>query len=304
MTVAYGTVCLDRTYSLPHLPQSGGYVEMLSERVSLGGEAANTAAAIRRWGGEVVLVGNPLGVGEEAEMLALLLHAHALQDAVLPHGDHPAPVCHIMVTPDGERTMFGRGFAEMETRGDPSLAPMRQGDWFTSDPNHGALARKALLSAHESGMRTYALDFIRDNEQLATGCFWQSSTSWVGERGRLHANQLWLESWVAKHDCTAILTDGRHGFLLGDRTTGVRQFPAWPIEGVVDSTGAGDVFRAGMLFGLDQGWPLLDCLKFAAAAGALNCQGFGALGGLTDRSAVDELVASNPVTAAMYAEGV
>ncbi len=304
MTVAYGTVCLDRTYSLPRLPEPGGYVEMLSERVSLGGEAANTAAAIRRWGGEVVLVGNPLGAGDEAELLALLLQANELGDAILPKGDHLAPVCHIMVTPDGERTMFGRGFAEMESRGDPSLAPMNPGDWFTADPNHGALARKALLTAHENGMRTYALDFVRDDEQLPPGCFWQSSTSWVGKRGETNTNRRSLEAWITKHDCTAVLTDGRDGFLLGDRAKGVRHFPAWPIEGVVDSTGAGDVFRAGMLFGLDLGWPQVDCLKFASAAAALNCQGLGALGNLTDRPTVEALVASSPQIAGAYAERV
>jgi hypothetical protein len=177
---------------------------------------------------------------------------------------------------------------------------MGAGDWFTADPNHGALARRAVVTAHEAGMRTYALDFIRDDEQLPHGCFWQSSTSWVGQRGDLESNTRWLEAWITKHACTAVLTDGRDGFLLGDRSKGVRRFPAWPIDGVVDSTGAGDVFRAGMLFGLDLGWPLVECLKFAASAGALSCQGFGALGGLTGRSTVEALVASQPETAATY----
>jgi sugar/nucleoside kinase (ribokinase family) len=304
MTVAYGTVCLDRTYSLPRLPKPGGYVEMLSERVSLGGEAANTAAAIRRWGGDVTLVGNPLGSGEEAELLALLLGANGLDDAILPHGDHLAPVCHIMVTPDGERTMFGRGFADMESRGDPSLAPMSRGDWFTADPNHGALARRAVVAAHNAGMGAYALDFIRDDERLPPGCFWQSSTSWVGQRGNMEANRQWLVNWIARHGCTAILTDGGDGFHVGDRSRGVRHLPAWPIGGVVDSTGAGDVFRAGVLFGLDQKWPLVECLKFAAAAGALNCQGLGAIGGLTGRSEVEALVEAHPETAAVYEEAV
>jgi sugar/nucleoside kinase (ribokinase family) len=64
------------------------------------------------------------------------------------------------------------------------------------------------------------------------------------------------------------------------------------------------VFRAGVLFGLDQGWPLADCLRFAAAAGALNCRGYGAIGGLTDRSEVETLVASQPEVAKRYDEAV
>ena len=304
MTVAYGTVCLDRTYLLPSLPELGRYVEMLGERVSLGGEAANTAAAIRRWGGEMTLVGNPVGSGPEAELLVALLAKEGLQDAVLPAGNHPAPVCHIMVTPDGERTMFGRGFAEMEQRGDPSLAPMVAGDWFTADPNHGALARRALPTAAERGMKTYALDFVRSDEQLPAGGYWQSSTDWVGTRGDADANRTWLEAWVERHDVTAILTDGSFGFLVARRSQGVAYFPSWPNEGVVDSTGAGDVFRAGMLFGLDQGWELGECLKYAAAAAALNCRGYGAIGGLTDRASVEALIAAWPDVAQTYDEAV
>ena len=300
MTVVYGTMCLDVTYRLPSLPPKGGYVEMLSEHAALGGEAANTAAAIRRWGGEAVLVGNPIGRGDQADRLAGMLADSGLEDAIYPAGDFSAPVCHIMVTPDGERTMFGRGFAEMETRGDPSLAPMRAGDWFTADPNHGVLARQALRMAHERGMKVYALDFVRDDDEFPRGCFWQSSTSWVGKIGDRDGNARWLESWVARRGCTAVLTDGADGFLFGDPVKGVRHFPAWPVEGVVDSTGAGDVFRAGMLFGLDQDWPLLECLKFASAAAALSTRAVGAIAGITDRAKVEGLITEHPDLAEVY----
>ena len=40
---------------------------------------------------------------------------------------------------------------------------------------------------------------------------------------------------------------------------------------VVDTTGAGDIFHAGFIYGLLQGWPLERQLDFACAAAALNC---------------------------------
>lgn len=49
---------------------------------------------------------------------------------------------------------------------------------------------------------------------------------------------------------------------------------------VVDSTGAGDVFHAGTIYGLLQGWPTPEVLRFAAAAAALKCEKLGGRSGI------------------------
>jgi sulfofructose kinase len=49
---------------------------------------------------------------------------------------------------------------------------------------------------------------------------------------------------------------------------------------VVDSTGAGDIFHAGSIYGLLQGWPVEDTLRFAAAAAALKCTQLGGRPGI------------------------
>lgn len=40
---------------------------------------------------------------------------------------------------------------------------------------------------------------------------------------------------------------------------------------VVDRTGAGDSFRAGIVYGLLQCWPAVECVRFACATAALIC---------------------------------
>ena len=49
---------------------------------------------------------------------------------------------------------------------------------------------------------------------------------------------------------------------------------------VVDTTGAGDIFRAGFIYGLLQDWPLERQLDFSCAAAAMNCMAQGARGGI------------------------
>jgi sugar/nucleoside kinase (ribokinase family) len=60
-----------------------------------------------------------------------------------------------------------------------------------------------------------------------------------------------------------VVTRGSHGALAiqgGVRT----EVPAEPIETVVDTTGAGDLFAAGFLSGLAEGRPIADCLTMGA----------------------------------------
>lgn len=52
--------------------------------------------------------------------------------------------------------------------------------------------------------------------------------------------------------------------------------PAYPVQ-VEDSTGAGDVFRAGFIYGVLAGWEVARVLQFANAAAAVSCTRLGAL---------------------------
>lgn len=49
---------------------------------------------------------------------------------------------------------------------------------------------------------------------------------------------------------------------------------------VVDTTGAGDVFHGGFIYGLLRDWDLLDILRFANAAAALKCRSLGGRKGI------------------------
>jgi sugar/nucleoside kinase (ribokinase family) len=61
---------------------------------------------------------------------------------------------------------------------------------------------------------------------------------------------------------------------------------------VVDTTGAGDVFHAGFIYGLLQEWSLERQLDFACAAAALNCTAKGARGGIREVEHVHALMAN------------
>jgi len=298
----FGTICLDRLRRVPTLPAPGGYVEVQDEVTLLGGEAANTANALHTWGDPVKLCGNALGGGIEGELLASLLRERTLEASVagLPPEQPSTPVCDIYITPNGERTMFGRGFSAMEPEVTRDSLPLKAGKWFTAEPNMECASRQAARLAHAAGMRTYLMDFIREDDPVMPGSFWQSSTDWAGYRNNAQRNVQWVEEFVARTGCFAILSDGPNGFVAGSREYPVRSYAPFPAPKVVDTTGAGDLFRAGMLHGLSRGWSLPECLRFAAVAGCLKCQSLGATTYVPSEAEIAAHIAANPTVARQY----
>ena len=74
------------------------------------------------------------------------------------------------------------------------------------------------------------------------------------------------------------VTGGTRGSLTWSGSNAIHQ-PAFPVT-AVDSTGAGDVFHGGYLFGLLQGWGFPAVLSFAAALAALKCTRLGGRNGI------------------------
>ncbi len=302
MIVVFGTICIDRIRRVPHLPSTGGYVEITEEIDLLGGEAANTATALRSWGADVSLYGNALGSGPDGEILRRLIAKQGLivENVRTTLEEPAAPVCDIYVTPDGDRTMFGKNFSIMES--DLSVVPIShtEGNWFTAEPNMQTLSREAAVRAHQAGMNLYLMDFIGSNEPIPPGSFWQCSTDWAGTRNNTQKNVAWVQDWVAQYGCFAILSDGPNGFVAGSSERPVRAYPPYPAPLVVDTTGAGDMFRAGMLFGLDQNWPIEKCLQFASAAGCLKCRALGATTDVPSVAEVQHHIESNSYVSQQY----
>jgi adenosine kinase len=66
----------------------------------------------------------------------------------------------------------------------------------------------------------------------------------------------------------------------------VTQVPGVAAQAVLDPTGCGDAFRGGLLYGLEQGWPLVRCVALGNRLGALKIAHRGGQNHTVDRSAL------------------
>ena len=289
--IVYGTVCLDLLWRVEALPPPGGYVEILEEQKAIGGEAANTAIALDRWGVKVALVGNALGEDENGRLTRELFARDAPRvdlRFVATDVTTETPYCVCMSTPDGQRTMFGHRFADLQCPPlDPDLAGSSR--WFTAEPNAYASGVRACLYAAERGLSVLPMDFARETAINRVAALVVTSSEHVGRSLPGEELAVFAAQVRDMDGPTTIVTYGERGCFLAERgRNDVRHISAYVAPSVVDTTGSGDIFRAGLLYGCLQEWDLERIVRFASAAAALNCDVMGGWGGVRT---LDEIAA-------------
>jgi sugar/nucleoside kinase (ribokinase family) len=102
-----------------------------------------------------------------------------------------------------------------------------------------------------------------------------------------------LRKLRARHDGLLVVTVGARGAIAleGDR---LHRVPAFEVE-ATDTTGSGDVFRGGFIYGLLNGWPVERTLRFANAAAAASCTRLGAINGAPGVEETQRLVDHGPI---------
>jgi len=85
----------------------------------------------------------------------------------------------------------------------------------------------------------------------------------------------------------AVVKRGEKGCLIAQRDE-LTKIRAYPVEHVVDTTGAGDCFAAGFLWALSENISLAECGRFACAAASCSVEHVGATSGVTSLAQVME----------------
>jgi len=268
--IVYGTVCLDRFL-----------LAGMDEVVEFpGGEAFNTATALVGWGVRVALTGTALGSDPEADRLRHLLDTHPLgvpREYVPNLPEAVTPVCTVRVDVHGERHMSGRGFREAVAPTWESIEPLFVSrPILTIDPNLGDAATETACRAASQGCPVVAMDFVHVPEVVRTCRILVTSQEWIARAGTGETPEQAVHRLAATGARTAIVTLGAAGGIVYDREAGLFTFPAVvPPRAIVDTTGAGDTFRAGLCYGLLHDLTLQETLSFAAQVAARHCTVLG-----------------------------
>ena len=93
-----------------------------------------------------------------------------------------------------------------------------------------------------------------------------------------------------RYGCPVVgITRGAEGCVFVDRDRRLIHSPGFKVP-VADTTGAGDVFHGGFIYGILQGWALEDVIRFANAVAAMKCMQIGARRGIPTLAQVREFL--------------
>jgi len=291
--VGVGLNATDTLIPLPAYPARGSKVEYSNSSVMPGGQAATTVMACQTWGLRTRYVGK-LGDDDGGRLHRAAFEQAGVEAHLVTVAGGVSPQSLILVDGGGERTVLCRRDEEMLLLPeDLDRAWITQARALHVDGYETAAATQAAAWARAAEIPVIADldeiypgvdDLIANVDYLIVSRDFPRRLTCEGTlEGALRRMQ-------ARYGCRlAAATLGESGVLAWDGKR-LLHYPAYDVP-VVDTTGAGDIFHAGFIYGLLQDWPLERQLKFACAAAAMNCTAAGARGGIRPVKAIEELMA-------------
>lgn len=268
------------------------YAVMADAREISGGSAANSLAGLAALGAKCAFIGqvanDPLGdvFRRDIRAVGIDFETPALS------GAEPTARCLIFVTPDAQRTMntcLGASQAlpadalDDATIADAKILYLEGYLWDPEEPR--AAMRRAIAAARAAGRKIaftlsevfviarHGDDFRQLIDDSLIDILFANHTELAALTGQDDFDA-GLDALSGKVEILVVTrgADGACAIAQGERV----DIKAQPIDTVVDTTGAGDLFAAGFLYGLVREEPLTRCLQRGAIAAAEIISHYGA----------------------------
>ena len=270
---SYGVVSSSTLYSIrDSFPVPEGYAEISGIRRMTGGEATNSSIVLSRLGARVRLDGNWLGDDEAGRHTLSLLQESGIDASALSIKPGYRGVEEVVFSAGGTRTIFGTyvRLQEDQAWNMPDSGDIEKARVVCLDPFFGDASRAVASLAHEADKPVVTVDCMHDDPLLKHASAVVIAESYLSENYAGRSYEDVFDDYRRSGTGLVIFTFGAREIWYAAADEPRRTASPYSIE-PVDTTGGGDSFRAGIVFGFLKGWAHEQTVDFAAALAAIVC---------------------------------
>ena len=289
--VGMGLNSVDFLCVVPEFPSPNSKMKMLQFSKQGGGQVATAMVALSRWGVKTKYIGK-VGDDELGQFSLDSIRQEAVDvSSVIIELNATSQFAMIIVDGStGERTiLWNRDERLMYRKGELRKEEVCSGKILHLDGHDIHAALQCARWAREEGIPTVidldkaeplTSELIKQTDFIITSSRFPMMYTGISDQKKA---LLELQKYTSGFLCSTLGDDGAVALVNGEFLH---------IEGckvnAVDTTGAGDVFHSGFIYGLLQNWEVVQILRFANAAAALKCKEIGGRSGIPSLEAVQE----------------
>ena len=252
-------------------PKPDGYAEVVETLDNYAGEATGTALVLKRLGVSVALEGNWLGDNPAGRRTLEVLTQRGIDCSGLRIQPGYEGVNEIVISDGRTRTVFGRYIDLLFTTKqwvDPTPERIAGAKAACVDPTFGEASLLAARHAVRAGVPLVSSDARPDSELARSASALIVSPELLS---RDFPDDDWGDlfgQYLRVCPGLVVFTFGAEPVWFGrERRHTMRPFAV----DALDTAGAGDSFRAGVIYGMLQGWDDVRTVRFACAVAGLVC---------------------------------
>ncbi len=277
-----GMNLVDRGYIGKLIAQTSAAPSLVS-----GGSACNTAVGVGNLGGTIRFVGK-LGEDELGEFFTQDLNRNHVQSVIF-YGKNPTGCVLSVITPDAQRSMFTYLGAASEMRPDEIHMDCFKDAAIVHVEGYllfnQSLMAAVLSSAKNAGARISldlaSFNVVEESKDILDEIIREYVDILIANEDEAraysgHSDEDEALEALARHAELAVLKIGPRGSRVAVNGRRIAIAPHGNDDAPVDTTGAGDLWAAGFLFGLVNGYSLEHSGRLASACGYEVCQVVGA----------------------------
>lgn len=297
--VVAGSINMDLTFIVNHLPQAGKTTEIITSVITVGGKGVNQSVGAAKLGREVSLIGKLGNDFDSSLILSTLEKEHVTVHGIYRDMNMPTGKAYIYTGKDGESTItvlsganqnltpediqkqkhlfVNAGFCLLST--EIPVDAILEAARIAHTEHVKVILKPAVLQTIPDELLALTDIFIPNQKEAATLCPYKASA------------EEQAEYFMEKGAATVIITLGHKGCYLKNKEESLF-FPAENFASI-DTTGGADAFICALASYLTEGYPICKAIRIASYAAGFCVSRQGVVSALVDRSTLETYIAQH-----------